>query len=222
MQSPIDINEETIRLEKIPFPKVRYEGTEISTVENNGWSILFHCKGKNQIITDKKVYDLNQFHFHSQSEHTFNGKRYLLEMHLVHQAENGNFLVLAILFSVGKPNSEFQDNFWSTLPSIDEKKTYGMKIDLLKLIDLEEGFFKYDGSLTTPPYTEGVTWIIQNKLQTISETQVKRYREIFLKETYREIQTVHPNSVTFAFKDGREPISNGRGCLTLHSPTILS
>ncbi len=175
---------------------IHYEPMVVHSMENNGWSVTFHCETKSSIEWNGEMFKLEQFHFHSQSEHTIEGKRFPLEMHLVHKSNEGKLLVLGILFD-NEVYNPILGELWKDPPDIYHKKKTSLEIDVSQLIDLDQGFFFYEGSLTTPPFTEGVVWILQNKIAMVSEAQVDAYRAIFRKETYRELQPASSNSVVF-------------------------
>lgn len=197
MQSPIDINQDVVRFENMGLPLIEYENTKVEKLENNGWSILFHCQGENYFRFKEISYRLSQFHFHSMSEHTFEGVRFPMELHLVHESIGGDLLVFGILFDYG-PENDVLKKLWMKLP--DRNITFEDKIpiDLNQVINLNEGFFVYSGSLTTPPFTENVKWIVQKNIARLSEAQVQQYRAIFGKETFRETQEGPPKSVVFS------------------------
>jgi len=193
-QSPIDLPE---RVEKLPnsfkfnpcytmTPIIfGVNGLPINLV-NNGHTIQMNVE-KGQALTmlsSGKVFDLLQFHFHTASEHTVNKRQFDLEMHLVHKLHNGDdLLVLGIFFDTTgdykRPN-DFLASFWDYLPGSGCKTSAkDVHIHLSKLAAAIKGssFYKYNGSLTTPPLSEGVSWLVAKKPLKCTMAQVRRFRE---------------------------------------------
>lgn len=138
-----------------------------------------------------KTYNVINIHFHSNSEHTINGRQYLLELHIVHQASDGTFLVIAVMFGTVGPGDcltampargGFNSAFESILNNVEQGVTQftvntGDFLDVGALISSSLSFCTYSGSLTTPPCTETVQWFLAGQRQTIAIPQVFRYRQ---------------------------------------------
>ena len=108
-----------------------------------------------------------QFHFHAPSEHEIDGESYDLELHIVNASEDGSLYVVGIIFEEGEENDFLQDVIDSTSQTTE--------IDLMDVFDgLDEltYFYNYDGSLTTPPCSQGVTWILWADIQEASQEQI--------------------------------------------------
>ena len=107
------------------------------------------------------AYQLNQYHFHSPSEHTVDGKRFPMEMHLVHKSADDKLAVVGVFIAEGAHNSAF-DPVWANLPGQKGVETHypALKIDVDALLPTVRTSYRYDGSLTTPPCSEGVSWIV--------------------------------------------------------------
>lgn len=116
------------------------------------------------------TYTAHQFHFHSPSEHSFNGHHTDLEMHIVHFTENNHLAVIALFFNVSY--SEDAENEF--IASVIGSEMNPSKFNLSNLLDsgVLDRFYTYGGSLTTPPCTEGVTWIVTKDILTISSDQL--------------------------------------------------
>ena len=116
-----------------------------------------------------KEYEMKQFHFHAPSEHTFGGALRDMEVHMVHQAADGTYLVLGVTF-IASPNgaSNFLNSFWDLIPGLDYSnggavtadQTTIREVDMSDLLPASKYFFNYNGSFTTPPCTEGVKWVV--------------------------------------------------------------
>ena len=131
-------------------------------------------------------YHMLQAHFHSPSEHHINGADYPLEMHLVHKSEKGDaLLVLGILFKLGN----FSDDVQALFDAADDQ---GKRVvQFPKFLDINAGLCTYEGSLTTPPCTEGVHWLLSNHHPIVSLEQVGKYRtQVQEKINNRPVQPV--------------------------------
>ncbi len=187
VQSPIDLNRTAIDVaESHSALKLSYSPSPIK-LENNGWTIINHCEGDSSLVFEGRRYALSQFHFHAPSEHTIDGRHLPFEMHLVHRTEQGELLVIALLFDHGERN-EFLATLWGILPSVGKTVETQEQINPGQIVPLMSGYFFYNGSLTTPPYTENVKWILIDELLSISEDQVRVYSAIFGKPTNRPTQ----------------------------------
>ena len=157
-QSPINIEASQVKaggtMEDVD---PHYEPTTFS-VMNNGHTIQANTVSENnKMILGEAEYQLVQFHFHTPSEHQFNGQPYAMELHLVHQNENSQLAVLGLMIQEGKKNEDLQA-VWDMLPKekTEQDLPIGEPINLEALLPEADSFFHYDGSLTTPPCTEDV------------------------------------------------------------------
>ncbi|GAB4402238.1 MAG: carbonic anhydrase family protein [Microscillaceae bacterium] len=129
-------------------------------------------------IFDGESYQLVQMHFHTPSEHWVRKQRYPMEAHLVHQAKNGHYLVLAVLFTSGNSHP-FLETFIGDIPknaeAIYEKDK---NIDIRQLLPTSPAFYTYSGSLTTPPYTEGVRWVVFQAPVAASKAQIEAIQSV--------------------------------------------
>jgi len=174
-QSPIDIAfTEPVEGDGIAF---NYKVSGLSVV-NNGHTIQQNFDAGSSMQSGGNKYDLEQFHFHSPSEHTFNGKHFPLEVHLVHADKKGNLAVVGIMFEEGEANQTLE-KIWQIMPEkADMTNTSAQKLNALDLIPENTDFALYSGSLTTPPCSEGVRWhVVQEPLE-VSEMQLKKFQDI--------------------------------------------
>jgi len=175
--------------------------THIHDVVNNGHSIQFDFEPGDSIDYQGKRYQLIHFHFHEPSEHTIDGIRYPIEMHLVHRNEDNNFAVLSIMGREGEVNQpfEFLESF---LPiKSGEKKIIDKAFDLRNILPKDASqFFVYSGSLTTPPCTENVEWIVFKDQIVLSEQEVLRLKKNMPKNNYRNEQPLNGRTVSRSMK----------------------
>ena len=151
-------------------------------------------------------YDLVQFHFHTLSEHTVNGKRYDMELHFVHADDDGNLAVLGVLVREGRYNAWFRDMF-NNLPDAGDGESDMLSARLPfnyeRLLPRSRSFFSYEGSLTTPPCSEGVKWLILRQPIQMSSQQIEAFRDLFQEfgehyHTNRPVQDINGREVVFS------------------------
>lgn len=205
-QSPINLIEMDViegdHLEQISI--VEYENeTTIESITNNGHTIQYNFNAEKNIIEYQgKNYKMKQFHFHSPSEHTINGIRYPLEIHLVHHHEETNsYVVFALMVQQGLPDSTF--NFLEKHLPVESgktkviKDTYDLGSTVPEIFGLDSlEVFTYTGSLTTPPCTEEVLWIVVKNASSASASQIDMLIELMPKNNYRDIQDTNGRKIT--------------------------
>jgi carbonic anhydrase len=135
-----------------------------------------------------------QFHFHSPSEHTVGGKPYDMVAHLVHQSDDGQLGVIGVLIKKGKANAVI-DAIWANLPRhAGEHKQSDTQINVAELLPATHGYYNYSGSLTTPPCSEGVNWIVLQTPVEVSAEQVAAFTSLFSKSV-RPVQPIHGRTI---------------------------
>ena len=189
-QSPIDlVNPMPAKLPTIFYEY--YPATDVN-IHHNGHTIEVAYPEGSGIQIDGTDYQLRQFHFHAPSEHTVAGKPFDMEMHLVHKSEEGNLAVVGLLIESGRHHPAF-DPIWASLPStpLETQRIENVIVDLdLLLMLLPNGqildeavrtfpsTYRYNGSLTTPPCSEGVKWIVLTTPVEMSESQIAAFKAI--------------------------------------------
>lgn len=152
------------------------------TVVRPGHTIQVNYDAGNTIRYEGRIYDFKQFHFHTPSEHLVDGVTYPMELHMVHVLkQEGNstpvYLVIGLLFKEGKANP-FIDKFINSIPDSTGATNHiaNEYIDINELLK-QAGklhYYHYDGSLTTPPYTETVNWFVVNHVFEASPEQIEK------------------------------------------------
>jgi carbonic anhydrase len=178
-QSPIGIDDSaTLQgpAEPIQFSYVPSNGT----VVNNGHTIQVDVQGDNTIMVRGSSYRLLQFHFHTPSEEQINFKRFPMVAHLVHRNMEGQLAVVAVLLDVGAA-SPLIDKVWTFMP-LDAGDRVRMPNELLNLAELlptDQRYYQFMGSLTTPPCSEGVLWMVLKAPMTVSKAQLKLFSQLY-------------------------------------------
>ena len=130
------------------------------------------------IVLDGVRFELQQFHFHHGSEHTVDGVRLPLEMHLVHGTQRGSLAVVGVLFAEGAANAALAAVWANLRPEPAGPAAVPGRLDLPSLLPAGRTTWRYRGSLTTPPCTEGVAWVILTEPLTVSVAQIDAFAAI--------------------------------------------
>lgn len=173
-QSPIDITDIIESDSEKPIT-LSYKN-EAKEVINNGHSLQVNFKPGSVLHFDGKDFTLLQMHFHTPSEYTFKGKHYPMVAHLAHQSKDGQLLVLAVMFEEGDENAVIKQ-IWENAPKKAGESKELAKVAANELVGKIESYIRLDGSLTTPPCTEGVIWIISKNNATASKGQIKFFTD---------------------------------------------
>ncbi|MDR0529678.1 MAG: carbonic anhydrase family protein [Zoogloeaceae bacterium] len=191
-QSPVDfIAEASMGLYK-PFA-FDYRTTHFQVV-NNGHTVEGHAtESRNRLDYGSSMFVLEQFHMHAPSEHSFEGRHYPLEIHLVHRSASGEVTVLAVLVLQGHENRALADLF-RNLPARTHDEI-AVTLNTEVFLPHTQEAFEYIGSLTTPPCTENVNWIVLRQPIELSEEQIKAFRSLY-SENRRPVQPLHQRIVS--------------------------
>jgi carbonic anhydrase len=146
---------------------------------NNGHTIQVNHESGSELTVSDTPYALLQFHFHAPSEHRVDGRAYPMEMHLVHQSGDGSLAVLGVLIDEGSPNAAFE-SLWTTLPEESGETTHlaDRDLDIDDLLPERGRSYRYEGSLTTPPCSEGVYWLVFERSIQLSADQIEAFTSI--------------------------------------------
>jgi len=175
-QTPININmtHHGDHHQKLVF---HYQTSQLHEM-NNGHTIqVSHVSGCRVDLNDRK-YQLRQFHFHAPSEHHIEANGFPMEMHLVHQDETGHVLVLAVMMKTDAPQPVLR-NLWKWLPKqIGQDVSIPLELSLTDVLPTNTHHYAYSGSLTTPPCTEGVQWIVLKEPMHVTQQDVDQFVQI--------------------------------------------
>jgi len=200
-QSPIDIDQ-TVKAD-LPELRANFKPAELRIIHhehiadaiNNGHTIQVNYSEGDVLSIGEEQFQLLQYHFHSPSEHTVAGRHYPMEMHLVHKSAQGKLAVIGVFIEEGQHNAAF-DPIWSNLPKTKGTENHfeNVTVDVNSLLPTGSHSYRYDGSLTTPPCSEGVKWIIMRSPIQLSGEQIGAFQNI-IKGNNRPVQPLYGRTV---------------------------
>jgi carbonic anhydrase len=175
-QSPIDIRDGIkLQLDAVQFD---YRPSNFRVIDN-GHTVQVNVAPGNAIQVVGRRYDLVQFHFHRPSEERINGRVFDMVAHLVHKDQEGRLAVVAVLLDRGSAHPLIQQ-VWNNLPlEKNEELPARAPLDLNALLPADRGYYTYMGSLTTPPCSEGVMWMVMKTPVTVSAEQVAIFSRLY-------------------------------------------
>jgi carbonic anhydrase len=175
-QSPIDIGA-TIK-SRLPALRINW-ARSADTIVNNGHTIqLNFAEGSSMTLGDVK-YKLLQLHFHRPSEHLIGGRNFPMEAHFVHRAESGALAVVGVLMATGKANAAFS-RIVSTMPATEGPAVKAdARINPNALLPAGHGYYRYPGSLTTPPCSEIVEWLLLTDPVHVADADVAGFARLY-------------------------------------------
>lgn len=177
-QSPINLQKKASS-SNLPAIQFDYKYSPLEVI-NNGHTIKVKYAPGSSISIAGKRYELLQFHFHTPSEHQINSQTYPMVAHLVHKSSDGDLAVIGVLMKEGKANN-FISALWSNIPkqSKTQKVIRGIQINASALPPANQSYYNYPGSLTTPPCSEGVNWIVLKTPIEVSKEQIQQFQSIY-------------------------------------------
>lgn len=186
-QSPVDIvNANPQDLVNIAF---HYQPSEVRIL-NNGHTVQVNYDPGSYIEVDGQRYDVLQYHYHAPSEHAIDGKMFAAELHIVHKDAQEQLAVVGILLEEGEENAAYQP-LLSNLPAEESPETnLGIKINAVDFLPAAQTTYRYTGSLTTPPCTEGVNWLVMTTPVQLSADQIATFERVF-KGNNRPVQPLN-------------------------------
>lgn len=176
-QSPINIRDP--KVQTLPVIHFDYKDTPLDIIDN-GHSVQVNYAPGSAITLDGRRFELKQLHFHHPGENQIDGKSYVMEAHLVHSDSEGRLVVLAVLLKQGAANPVVRD-IWSHIPKSkqQEQVSHDLSMNAAALLPAKTSYLTYSGSLTTPPCTEGVTWLVLTTPVTISKRQIEEFGRLY-------------------------------------------
>lgn len=212
-QSPIDL----LRAHKTPLDDIQFSykdapfhvvnnghtlqeleplsATDKSRYPKHGQTVL-HFDKDSAIVFDGDLYLLEQFHFHVPSEHTVDHKHYPMELHLVHHNERHEAAVIAVFIEAGQHNPFFETFLEHAPPRVgDVMDDHDHTVNPMHLLPEGRSYYRYSGSFTTPPCSEGVIWAVLHDPIEVSAEQIKKFRLLLGHDNVRPTQPLHKRFV---------------------------
>lgn len=193
MQSPINIEEKIVENEDPKIDKIINYNSDnfIVNIKDKVLNISPESD-KNNIIIDGNTYFLDKIQIHSPSEHQLNGNHFDMELQIVNKNEQGETVIFGIFIKKGMKNTALS-KIWSKF-SKENTMTEYEEINLMNLFPVDKTKYTYMGSLTTPPYTEGVKWYIFREPIQMSTNQINKFKSIFMANN-RPIQPLNGRKI---------------------------
>jgi len=193
MQSPINLQDAV--LSDLVDPELNYQLVPLN-VTNNGHSVQASIAAGNTMVVDNVSYEMLQFHFHSPSEHSRDGQLSSMELHLVHRSADGVLAVIGVMIEEGDHNPAY-DAIMSALPANegDILAPEGASINPRDLLPQVLTTYRYMGSLTTPPCSEGLQWMVMTTPVQLSPEQIAGYYALY-SGTNRPVQPLNERTLT--------------------------
>lgn len=193
-QSPVDITEAQVTTAFFPL-KLNYGVSGIDLL-NDGRCVRQSIFPGSFIDIGGKPYKLSQFEIHTPSEHLVNGKRYEMEIQLIHEGPDGKPLVLSLLIEQGASDNSFLAQLWPHLPQDagTSIKRPDITMQVKGLLPQDLAYYFYEGSYTVPPCKEGVHWYILRQPAQASAKQIQTFRQIFTNNS-RPVQPLNGRTV---------------------------
>lgn len=175
-QSPIDLSSANV----VARVLVSVDYAEVAlTLKDTGKTVQVDFPAGSYLTTSGRVFSLAQVHFHTPSEHTLRGRSFPLTAHFVHASDEGALAVLGVMFEEGAPNTELQKILDAAGSATAEpRQTENVSLQPRALLPEAIEVFRYMGSLTTPPCTEGVHWHVAEDPVTASAAQIQAFEEL--------------------------------------------
>ncbi len=187
-QSPVDLT---------GFIEADLEPIEISyapgghEIVNNGHTVQVSYTAGSSMKVEGIRFDLKQFHFHAPGEHHVHGRSYPMEAHLVHADDHGNLAVLSVMYEEGAESAALGE-FWDLMPRKEGgRASFSEPFDASRLLPADRDYYRFNGSLTTPPCTEGVRWLVLKHPVSASRKQVEAFAQLMHHPNNRPLQPVN-------------------------------
>jgi carbonic anhydrase len=177
IQSPVNFTKLPAHPTSARKFSIAYEANTTGEIFNNGHTIEVATEGSNTLTLDGVAYELEQFHFHIVSEHRVDGRGFDMELHLVHESAAGTNAVVAVFLKRGRSSRALAPIFASLPDDINVHHPLDEPFDPAAFLPASRAHYRYVGSLTTPPCTEGVQWVVMSEPVTVSDEDIAQFAE---------------------------------------------
>lgn len=187
-QSPVDIHRAT----EAELPALAFHYTSgISDVINNGHTIQANFAPGSYFEMGTRRFELVQLHFHAPSENTFGGRHFAMEGHLVHRDATGALAVVAVMFDDGQQHPAVSQ-LWHQMPvHAGDTVPFGGALTAAEFLPRQHAYYYFDGSLTTPPCSEGVAWIVLRQPVHAASEQIREFGDTIGHSNNRPVQPLN-------------------------------
>ncbi|MGE6107481.1 carbonic anhydrase [Aeromonas sobria] len=187
-QSPVNLTD-LVEAELAPLQFHYLAGGK--TLVNNGHTVQVNYAPGSTLQLDGMPFELKQFHFHAPSENLIEGRSYPLEGHLVHANDKGELAVIAVMFEPGQANPALSQA-WQALPA-KTGEIHGLEapISAESLLPANRDYYRFSGSLTTPPCSEGVRWLVMKQPVQVSQAQIDAFKAVMHHPNNRPVQPLN-------------------------------
>ncbi|MDP2403420.1 MAG: carbonic anhydrase family protein, partial [Methylotenera sp.] len=163
----------------------------VKDIVNNGHTVQANFKIGNILAIDNMSFQLKHVQFRAPSENTIKGKSFPLEAHFVHADAKGNLSIIAVMFKEGKSNIGLE-KLWKQIPSdIDKPVNLKSRVLASEMVPANQDYYRFSGSLTTPPCSEGVRWLLIKTPMTASNSQIEAFKSVLKHPNNRPVQPLN-------------------------------
>ena len=187
-QTPINIDQ-TVDAPLKPLTGV--QTFPAKDIFNNGHTVQANFQEGNTLVLDGTTFHLKQVHFHAPSENQIRGKSFPMEAHFVHADAKGNLAVIGVMYKEGAANSGLASLWAQMSDKVSEPTVLNNKVLMGDLMPENRSYFRFSGSLTTPPCSEGVRWLIIKTPMTVSKEQIKAFEKAVHHHNNRPLQPLN-------------------------------
>lgn len=191
-QSPINIRDTVAG--HLPPLSLEFH-TAAEKLVNNGHTLQVNVKDEDDFTLDGDTFHLMQYHFHTPSENQIDGHSYPLEAHFVHANDEGELAVIAVVFEVGKENTALNPILAAMPMQENQEVAVKERMDLKPLFPEDRHYYRFSGSLTTPPCTEGLRWLVMKQPVMLSQSQLDAFKRALKHSNNRPLQPLHGRQI---------------------------
>ncbi len=178
-QSPINITTQAVLANKLPAMQVDYRDTPLK-LANDGHTVRVRFAKSGQLTLGKEHYSLQQFHFHTPGGDQIQGENFPFAAHILHKSSSGQLLSIVVPFRLGAENPLLAQLMPLIPAKVDGDHPHAdITVNASQLLPKQRAYYRYTGSLTAAPCTEGVEWLVMKQPLELSASQLQAYRKHF-------------------------------------------
>ncbi|MDR3369828.1 carbonic anhydrase family protein [Rhodoferax sp.] len=178
-QSPINITAEAIVAHKLPPMQPDYRAAPLK-LANDGHTVRVRFAKSGELVLGKEHYTLQQFHFHTPGGDQINGENFPFAAHILHKSRSGQLLAIVVPFRVGAENPLLKQLMPFIPVKVDGDHSHAnVSVNARDLLPKQLSYYRYTGSLTAAPCTEGVQWLVMKQPLELSAEQLAEYKRHF-------------------------------------------